>query len=174
MARRWHDDANWTDIEFNSIMIKNGRYPYNGYPHVTVGEQMLARLLTRQGIPYTPDVRMTFRDESGKWGVTFVPDFVFNRYSFVWCSEKGRQFLIHGIEVKRASRGFFPGKTIRKARLLRNEKNINILLLSHKQIRQYTMRGGLPLHKPRFRKKETKEKLQAEKRRATRRMKSRC
>lgn len=154
MARRWTDDADWSGYDLKSNRIKHGKYLFAGYPHVTVGEQALARLLTRQGIPYTPDVRFTFRDETGRRGVVFVPDFVFNKTAYIWEGIRGRRFLIHGIEVKRASRGYFRKKEVRKVKLLKWRRGINILLMSHRQIRYFGLRGKLPLRVPRMRRQK--------------------
>jgi hypothetical protein len=157
MARRWHDDADWTDVDFTSVRNRTGKFPFNGYPHVTIGEQRLAKLLTRMGIAYTPDVRLVVRAENGRDGMIFVPDFVFNRQVYVWHEPNGRQMLIHGIEVKKASRGFFPGRAIRKVKLVREERRINILLLNHKQIDFFLLCGRLPMHLARQRKPKRKK-----------------
>jgi hypothetical protein len=171
MARRWRDDADWTDIEMVSIRNEGGKFDFNGYPHVTIGEQMLAELLTGQGIPYTPEVRMTFRDENGRHGVTYVPDFVFNKTAYVWEGIRKQQFLIHGIEVKRASRGFFSGKAIRLVRLLKSGRRITILLMSHRQIEHWRQVGHLPLRLPRLKRHKQAMRLfhEEEQRQAKRR-----
>lgn len=162
MARRWRDDANWTGIEMKSLRNQHTpeRYRFDGYPHVTIGEWMVAKLLTRMGIPYTPDVTVTMTAENGKDGAIWVPDFVFNKKAYVW-NTRERQFLIHGIEVKRARMGYFRQRDMDRVRMLKEQRGISILLLSHKQIRYFMAKGKLPLEPARMSKAERRRAAKA-------------
>ncbi|MEA3226549.1 MAG: hypothetical protein U9Q07_11415, partial [Planctomycetota bacterium] len=53
----------WRGIDFVSVDvgIRHDDYLHNGYRYVTAGEKKIACLLDRQGIAFTPDIRINMR-----------------------------------------------------------------------------------------------------------------
>ena len=74
----------------------------------------------------------------------FVPDFIFNRRAYVWSDESGEQ-LLHGLEAKRAKSGCFSSRAKKKVKLLKEQRGINVKLLSEADIRHYCQLGALPM-----------------------------
>ena len=150
------DTANWTDIRLQSVDVgartadrqsHNPALFFLGHQYCTPEERILAELLYRLDIPFTPDVPFSFPDPNrgGKRRSRFVPDFVFNRSAYVWDDGHGPAMIIHGIEAKRSCEGGFPRKGLEKVKLLYLERRIRIHLLSNSDILRYEREGSLPL-----------------------------
>jgi len=138
----------WRGIKLVSVDVgvRHDDFLHDGYRYVTIGELRIARLLDKQGISFTPDVQVTMRkfDASSNGGrsrktVIYVPDFIFNRDTYIWTDQDGDEFEIHGIEAK-ASPGAPP-----KVQLLFERRNIRILVLGDKEINAFARNGRLPL-----------------------------
>jgi hypothetical protein len=149
------DKARWTGIRMRSHDVgarkmKGGkprdRYTHNGVHYRTASECMLAKLLARQKVDFTPNVRFVFKTQDGQRR-EFVPDFIFNRQAYVWTgSKKHKPLLIHGIEAKgRTRNGKFSERAWENIRLLRHHHGIVVLLLSNEAIQRFWRQGWLPL-----------------------------
>jgi hypothetical protein len=138
----------WRDIDFVSadVGVRHDRYLYNGYRYVTWGEERIARMLDSQGVAFTPDVQIVMHrfdvtdgNRQTRQRVIFVPDFIFNRDTYIWTDSEGIGSEIHGIEAKAAVR--HPDKV----KLLFLRRNIRILVLGNEEIASYEKKGGIPL-----------------------------
>lgn len=143
------DSASWDGISVRSISVgarKVGRVNfYKGYYYANEYEVLLARLLVRMRIPFTPDVKMCVRYDDGRTGY-FVPDFIFDKHAYIWTTPQGKTRLIHGIEAKGlTSAGDFPEKAKRRIRLLEEQRGIRIWLMCNKMIKRWYGRGYLPI-----------------------------
>lgn len=143
------DSANWDGISVRSVSVgarKVGRVNlYRGYYYANEYEVLLARLLVRMRIPFTPDVKMYIRYDDGMTGY-FVPDFIFNKRAYIWTTPQGKTRLIHGLEAKGlTSQGDFAEKARTRIRLLEEQRRICIRLISNAAIQRYHKRGHLPL-----------------------------
>ncbi|MBU0624849.1 hypothetical protein KKF05_00735 [Patescibacteria group bacterium] len=145
-------EANWAAIKLVSkdVGCKNSVYTLAGYHYCTLGELKIARLLTSQGIEFTPDVsfgikndnvlrKAQLKDNTLRTARTFVPDFVFNGDEYIWTEDDGTEIVIHGLECKASNRK--PDKI----RLLYEQRGIHILVLSDQEIDWYDQSGELPL-----------------------------
>ncbi|MEY4723425.1 MAG: hypothetical protein RLZZ324_938 [Candidatus Parcubacteria bacterium] len=147
--KRFIDHANWTDIAMVSTDVgakvrRHGRFSHDGHVYKNDGERRLAELLDTLGIPFVPDVAMTFTDDSLR-SFTFVPDFVFCGRPFIWSGRRKPQ-LIHGIEAKGKQRGGkFSRRSLDHVEGLYKARGIRILLLSNSSIKHYHRMGSLPL-----------------------------
>lgn len=151
------DTADWTGIKLVSENVGPGinrapQYEVNGYSYATIGEKLIAEMLAAARVHFTPDVGITIsipeHERVGKEKETklYVPDFVFNFRAFLWCEHGKDPELIHGLEAKGASLGFFPKRGLKYVRLLKEQKGIVIKLLGETQIRQFHANGGrLPM-----------------------------
>ena len=161
---RHKDEADWTDVAFESVDVgvrSEFGFEYIGYLYATEGELILAQLLDKQGISYTPDVRVEFEQlpkgrkknkaKRKPKKAAYVPDFVFNGQAFIWTDPKtGEEELIHGLEAKAKKL-----KT-RKTERLRSSRAIKIKTLNMKDIRFFLSLGSLPLRP--YKKKRKKKK----------------
>lgn len=148
MPRVFRDEARWDGVDFVSVDVgarnKSASLVFDGYQYATKGERQLAELLTDLGIPFTPDVPFWLPKPDGKSRL-FVPDFVFDRRAYLWYGRR-RPVLIHGIEAKGKTRdGTFSERALENVRLLKEHRNVTILLLSNSQIKLYFNKGKLPL-----------------------------
>ncbi|MFH1047725.1 MAG: hypothetical protein V1738_05455 [Patescibacteria group bacterium] len=139
----------WGGIDFVSVDVgvRHDTYLHNGYRYVTKGEMITAQLLDAQGIAYTPDVSICMRkhtvSDSGRHkykSVIYIPDFIFNRDSYIWTEPSGDEYIIYGIECKASSSGISD-----KVRLLFKRRNIRVIVLGEKEIIDYQNKGGFPL-----------------------------
>lgn len=150
------DRADWSGIEIKVHPVGtdgNQRYAhliYDGRQYATEQEVMVAELLTRMGVPFTPNVRFEFPapPRFAKRQVShFVPDFVFDRKAFIWTDPDGSEELIHGLEVKGTSKGKkrFAKWAREKADGLKKHRSIVIKLISNDEARQYFEQKRLPI-----------------------------
>jgi hypothetical protein len=155
--------ADWKGISFKSVNVGCQRsiYEYKGYHYCTLGEMLLAEMLSERGVDFTPDIRFevtndgSFLQANGSVRETplgFVPDFVFNGDEWIWTEEDGTEFVIHGIEAKATD------KKPERARLLYNQRGIHVMVMSDAEIGLYAKRGGLPLKLKRRRSKRRRKK----------------
>ncbi|MEA3249459.1 MAG: hypothetical protein U9Q03_03815 [Patescibacteria group bacterium] len=157
--------ADWKGIKFISANVgcQNSLYEHNGYHYCTLGEMLLAEMLTEHDVGFIPDMRFRvkndgkFLNSDGSVRTTplgFVPDFIFNGDEWIWTEEDGIEFVIHGIEAKASD------KKPERARLLYDQRGIHVMVMSDAEIGLYAKKGGLPLklkrRKP-HRKKKKKE-----------------
>ena len=151
------DAADWDGVDLVSVnvgAIKNARNRYQGFQYATEAEAMLAELLTRMRIPFTPNVFFSLaRNSAGGNSRCFVPDFVFDKRAFLWHGGTGQRELIHGIEAKGAAPGRFPPRALEKVRLLCEQRRIVIKLLTNVEIRAFYRAGALPMYPKPVRKK---------------------
>jgi len=152
--RRLVDQANWDGVILRSTNVggtakNNGSMLVNGVQYVTEGEAVLARLLLRLGIPFTPNVKFVLKAGPGtkdRRDVIYVPDFIFNRVAYVWRNEDGTEEVIHGIECKGLHPRRCRTKGSEKVRLLGERYGIRIKMLSTDEIKAFARRkGGLPM-----------------------------
>lgn len=148
MPKVFRDGARWEGVDFVSVDVgarnKSEKLVYDGYQYATKGERQLAELLTELGIAFTPDVPFWLPKDDGRSRL-FVPDFVFNRQAYLWYGRR-RPTLIHGIEAKGKTKdGTFSERALENVRLLKEHRDVTILLLSNSQIKQYFNKGRLPL-----------------------------
>lgn len=131
----------WSGIVMRSrdVVGEKSIYLHRGYRYCTYGEVTLARLLTAQGIDFTPDVQFPFFPKRKRRVRSYVADFVFNRNSYVWTEEDGTEIVVHGLECKGAYR------KSRKAGTLYGERGIHIIVLCEAEIDLYKGKGQLPL-----------------------------
>ena len=130
---RHKDEADWTDVAFESVDVgvrPEFGFEHNGYLYATEGELILAQLLDKQDISYTPDVRVEFEQScNGKKKkrakkAAYVPDFVFNGQAFIWTDPKtGAEELIHGLEAKARKLQYGKAQRLKVSRFI----NIKIL-----------------------------------------------
>ncbi len=153
------DQADWDGIQMESAAVgartRRRRWRIDGVQYVSEGEALLARLLIFMDIPFTPDVPILLRREDGRApSILYVPDFILDRAAYIWSWPNGRREVIHGLEVKGSTRPL-PGvgrpvkksyrRTLGKIIRLRQERNINVLLLTDREVRRYFRHGRLPL-----------------------------
>lgn len=153
------DQADWDGLTLESADVgartRRRRWRVGGVQYTTEGEAVLARLLIYMGVNFTPDVPiMLLPERSGDAVSLYVPDFVFDREPYVWHWPNGGRSVIHGLEVKGATRpqagSAKPAKksfrrTERKIERLRLQRNIVILLLTDREVLRYFERGRLPM-----------------------------
>lgn len=142
------DSADWTGINLAPYDAASNRgrptaLEYGGYRYATLGEWMLAQILIGQKVPFTPEVGIEIaipaaeRVGKEKERKTYVPDFVLDRRAYLWFENGHGIELIHGFEAKGAQEGYFPRRAIKYVRLLREQRGINIKLLSEPQIKRF-------------------------------------
>lgn len=145
------DHADWTGIEMTSIDVgarhkKKRSLIFRDIAYATKGEVRLARLLTEQGILFTPNVLITLHTLGDK-PRDYVPDFILNTVPYLW----GGNELVHGFEAKGVSINGFTPKALARVEALKRERGIVIKLISDREIihffeeRQRPGRGRLPL-----------------------------
>jgi len=140
--QRPYRQPNWKDVVFVRRRNMGGdpRYEFRNYLYCTLGEVALARLLTAQGIAFTPDVTISIPPKgSSQKSRAYVPDFIFNGDEYVWTDEDGTEHVIHGIECKGTMR------KSDKAKSLYGKRGINVIVVSEAEIDLYTRRGKLPM-----------------------------
>ncbi len=141
------DKADWTGIVIASVGVqgRTSGYEYGGYRYVTPGEVAIARLLTEQDIPFTPDVQVRIRTPLWKerLPLVYTPDFVFDGQAYIWCDRTGTEEIVHGIEVKGRNRqGRYPRRALEKIKVLREARGINVTLIDESLACRM---GALPL-----------------------------
>jgi len=148
------DNANWNGVSFKSTDVGAGtgsktHLIYKGIQYATEGEFLLAKLLTKMKVPFTPNVQFVLKRQSPRKGqrdVIYVPDFLFNKLAFVWRDEEtGQEEVIHGLEAKGLNPDHFSSKAKEKVALLKANFGINVKLVSTKQIRAWLAAGTLPM-----------------------------
>jgi len=147
------DPAVWDGIDIKSTNVggrkkDNSSLSFNGVQYVTEGEVLLARLLTAMRVPFTPNVKIVLKPSKSaktKQAVIYVPDFIFNKKAFVWRNENGTEEMVHGIEAKGLHPRQKTAKGREKVRLLREQRGINVKMLSTDEIRAFSRAGGLPM-----------------------------
>jgi hypothetical protein len=147
------DPAIWDGIDIKSTNVggrkkDNSSLYFNGVQYVTEGEVLLARLLTAMRVPFTPNVKIILkppRSAKTNQDVIYVPDFIFNKKAFVWRNEDGSEEIVHGIEAKGLHARQKTAKGKEKVRLLREQRGINVKMLSTDEIRCFSRDGGLPM-----------------------------
>jgi hypothetical protein len=106
----------------------------DGRLYATRSEVMMAELLTRAGIAYTPHVSF----ELGPHGpanprpVNFCPDFVFDGRPMVWQPRGQSPLIIHGFELKQE---ITRAANVRVLRLQR-QRGIVIVVLHNRWVRR--------------------------------------
>ena len=153
------DHADWTGINIKRSVVcgkpnrKKGpsmlELTVDGVVYATEGEAILARLLAKLGIAFTPNVRICLKtpDDAKRPEVLYVPDFIFDRQAYVWRNDDGTKEVIHGIECKGEHRreATAKGRGRDKVRLLRQQRGINVKILSTDEIRVFAQAGALPM-----------------------------
>lgn len=153
------DRADWSGIEIKVCPVgtdKNRKLfahlVYDGRQYATEYEVMAAKLLTKLGAVFTPNVSFEFPAPprfTRRRTSRFVPDFVFNKKAYIWTDPDGTEQLIHGIEVKGASkrRGKkrFAKWAVEKIDGLRKHRGIVIKLVSNDDIEVFSKQGRLPM-----------------------------
>lgn len=135
------DIADWTGIEFASNGVGGG-HRYRGNVYANEHEVLLAKLLRRRGIPYTPHVRIPVRYPDDRIR-PYHPDFVFNGLPYVWTPPRGgRVVLIHGFEAKAHASGPVGPQ---KIQLLREQRGIHVLVIDNDLIAKLFNERYLPL-----------------------------
>lgn len=154
-------EADWTDIAITSADLGKAaigvrrksreRWIFDGYQYASEGEFLLAKLLTEEGVPFTPDVRCTVRLPHACAERVFYPDFVLNGETWLWTAG-GKPRRVHGLEAKGNPRNRpdtagagYPRRVVENFDLLRAQRGIVIKILSEKEIRRWAERGRLPL-----------------------------
>jgi len=141
------DRADWTGVQLRSIGVgprRKNHFVYDGFNYVTQEEAMMAELLTKHGVPFTPNVEFRMRRDNGDQR-NYVPDFIFNKQPFVWKAGR-RTLLIHGIEVKGDSSARDKHNlAYKKAGLLWERRRIHVLVLGNAQVYWRYRQGTLPI-----------------------------
>jgi hypothetical protein len=140
---------NWRRVKMKSVDVgvRHDKHLYNDYRYTTKGECLTAQVLDQQDIDYTQDVRFELRKKIVVDGqppakyedVVYVPDFIFNRDTYLWTAEDGCEYTVHGIECKSSNR--LPEKVT----LLFERRNIRIIVLTAQEIKAYDRLGCFPL-----------------------------
>lgn len=145
------DKANWdglvplTSTNVGANEHRGNVFRVKKYYYCNEFEAALAVFLHRNKVEFTPDVQMHYERPNGRRG-TFVPDFVFNTWPFIWTRPgTNKQILIHGIEVKKRPKGKFPDRAIEKIECLYKQRGIRILLLSNASAMKMCTDGFLPM-----------------------------
>ena len=144
------DKANWNGVIFKSTDVGAGTNSkthliYKGIQYATEGEFLLARLLIKMKVPFTPNVKLLLK-RPGERDVIYVPDFLFNKLAFVWRDEAtGQEEVVHGLEAKGLNPNHFSSKAKEKVALLKASRGINVRLVCTKQIRAWLAAGTLPM-----------------------------
>jgi hypothetical protein len=137
------DTADWTGVQIRSIGVgaakNNDKFLCHGCHYVNETEFLLAQLLWKIRLPFTPNVRFILDLPPGQR--QYVPDFIFNGKAYVWDDGGGPQ-LIHGIEAKG---GTFSRRARQNVKLLLEQRGIHVRLLNRKQIVEHTRQGSLPV-----------------------------
>ncbi len=146
--KRLVDDANWDGIILKRTNVGgtsncDRALLVNGVQYVTEGEALMARLLADLRIPFTPNVKFVVR--SATRDVVYVPDFIFDRRAYRWRNDDGTEEIIHGIECKGLHRRRGETKRTEKVRLLKEQRGINVKVLSTDEIRLFVRYGRLPM-----------------------------
>lgn len=153
------EEPDWRGIRFVSVGVGGKSwFEHDGYRYCTPGEMILARLLQRQGIPFTPDIRFTMRndDSTAKMSeVIYVPDFVFDRTAWTWTEDDGTSYTIHGLEVKahkptsgsrmRGLPADAAKRMLKKQALLYRERHVVVIIVSEAEVEAWEAEGGLPM-----------------------------
>lgn len=148
------DEANWDDVVIRSTNVggnskkNNGGLRVNGVQYVTEGEAVLAKLLLALKVAFTPNVKFVLRAPSGaknRRDVIYVPDFIFNKRAYVWRNADGSEEIVHGIECKGLHPRQCKTKGGEKVRLLRQQRGINVKMLSTDEIKDFARAGRLPM-----------------------------
>ncbi|MFA6603549.1 MAG: hypothetical protein WCT10_01750 [Patescibacteria group bacterium] len=148
------DLANWDGVILKSTDVGGcGRKSkadliYKGIQYATEGEFLLAQLLHKMKVAFTPNVKFVLRrppQRTGHTAVIYVPDFIFDKQAFVWRDETtGQEEVIHGLEAK-GMNSDFKAKAKEKVALLKTNYGINVKLVGTKQIRAWLAAGTLPM-----------------------------
>ena len=144
------DNAEWNGISLKSTDVGAGTSSkthliYKGIQYATEGEFLLAKLLHKMKVPFTPNIKFVLK-RSGQRDVIYVPDFIFNKLAFVWRDEvTGEEEVVHGLEAKGLNASYFSTKAREKVALLKANLGINVKLVSTKQIRAWLAAGTLPM-----------------------------
>jgi hypothetical protein len=122
---------------------KHDKFLCHGVRYVNETELMLAQLLWKMKLPFTPNVRFILDLATGGKHPqrVYVPDFIFDGKAYVWDDGDGQE-LIHGIEAKG---GTFSRRARQNVQLLRDQRRIHVRLFNRKDIIEYTRRGSLPI-----------------------------
>lgn len=125
---------------------------FNGLQYVTPTEVMVAKMLTAQGIPFTPNVPILLGilhvpgQRLPEQPILYVPDFIFDKKTLLWTWPDGRTETTQVIECKGLTRkASHKHSNLHKVRLLDRERHIHLIVLSEEETIELEAAGGLPL-----------------------------
>ncbi|HCC22194.1 hypothetical protein A2480_03960 [Candidatus Uhrbacteria bacterium RIFOXYC2_FULL_47_19] len=138
------DEVDWSGIKLVSTPVgKRPDLSFNEVSYASLGELRVAQLLTKQRIPFVPDVRTSWQPLGGDREFVYVPDFIFVGKAYFWIGD-GSLEPIHGLELKqRCSDGQYPKIGLKKITDLLRYRGIRIRLVDEMAARKMAY---LPLY----------------------------
>lgn len=142
MTGSFVDHADWDGVDIRSVDVGGGKkkspkFTHAGNRYVTRGEHLIAIMLHRMGIAFTPNVRfdLTVHGEDRN----FVPDFIFDRAAWLWHGSDG-PLLIHGLEAKGRTAN---SRTRQNYAALYRQRGIRVHIIFEKEILESHRRARL-------------------------------